>query len=147
VIKFGLPGCGRIAKRHSDHIPVAELVAVYDVVCERADAFAARFGETAFYHLNTIQHPQRDKLAAYLDANGVKTNYPVALPFLDPYEGVCHRPEQFPNAYRRQGQILSLPMFAEITAQQLKTVVDLGPLGGMLPTASDMDAEPDADVL
>ena len=39
---------------------------------------------THVYHLYTIQHPQRDKLAAHLSANGVQTaiNYPVALPFL-----------------------------------------------------------------
>ena len=49
MIKFGLLGCGRIAKRHSDllgggHIAGAELVAVCDEVRERADAIAAKFG-------------------------------------------------------------------------------------------------------
>jgi dTDP-4-amino-4,6-dideoxygalactose transaminase len=84
-------------------------------------------GRTHVYHLYTIQHPQRDKLAAHLNANGVQTaiNYPVALPFLEAYGRLEHRPEQFPNAYRHQGRILSLPMFAEITPQQQKTVVDL----------------------
>jgi dTDP-4-amino-4,6-dideoxygalactose transaminase len=82
---------------------------------------------THVYHLYTIQHPQRDKLAAYLNANGVQTaiNYPVALPFLEAYRRFGHRAEQFPNAHRHQGRILSLPMFAEITAQQQQTVVDL----------------------
>jgi dTDP-4-amino-4,6-dideoxygalactose transaminase len=82
---------------------------------------------THVYHLYTIQHPQRDKLAAHLSANGVQTaiNYPVALPFLEAYRRFDHRPEQFPNAHRHQGRILSLPMFAEITAQQQNTVVDL----------------------
>jgi dTDP-4-amino-4,6-dideoxygalactose transaminase len=82
---------------------------------------------THVYHLYTIQHPQRDKLAAHLSANGVQTaiNYPVALPYLEAYRRFGHRPEQFPNAHRHQGRILSLPMFAEITAQQQNTVVDL----------------------
>jgi dTDP-4-amino-4,6-dideoxygalactose transaminase len=82
---------------------------------------------THVYHLYTIQHPQRDKLAAYLAANGVQTaiNYPVALPFLESYRRLGHRPEQFPNAYRHQGRILSLPMFAEITGEQQNTVIDL----------------------
>jgi dTDP-4-amino-4,6-dideoxygalactose transaminase len=82
---------------------------------------------THVYHLYTIQHPQRDKLAAYLSANGVQTaiNYPVALPYLEAYRRFGHGHEQFPNAHRHQGRILSLPMFAEITAQQQKTVVDL----------------------
>lgn len=79
------------------------------------------------YHLYTIQHPRRDELAAHLGANGVQTaiNYPTALPFLEAYSRFGHRPEQFPNAYRQQTRILSLPMFAEITGQQQQTVVDL----------------------
>jgi dTDP-4-amino-4,6-dideoxygalactose transaminase len=79
------------------------------------------------YHLYTIQHPSRDQLAAHLNANGVQTaiNYPVALPFLESYRRLGHRPEQFPNAYRHQERILSLPMFAEITGEQQKTVIDL----------------------
>jgi dTDP-4-amino-4,6-dideoxygalactose transaminase len=83
-------------------------------------------GRSHVYHLYTIQHPERDRLAAHLNANGVQTaiNYPVALPFLEAYGRLGQRPEQFPNAYRHQSRILSLPMFAEITAQQQKTVVD-----------------------
>src|SRR5436305_7492561 len=79
------------------------------------------------YHLYTIQHPQRDALAAHLNANGVQTaiNYPQALPFVASYSRLKHRPEQFPNAHRQQSRILSLPMFAQITADQQRTVIDL----------------------
>src|SRR6201989_2277607 len=79
------------------------------------------------YHLYTIQHPDRDALAAHLNANGVQTaiNYPVALRFVPAYSRLKHRPGQFPNAHRQQGRILSLPMFAEITAEQQRTVTDL----------------------
>src|ERR1700704_6152763 len=79
------------------------------------------------YHLYTIQHRRRDALAAYLNANGVQTavNYPIALPFLAAYSRLQHRPEQFPNAHRDQCCILSLPMFAEITPEQQRTVMDL----------------------
>jgi dTDP-4-amino-4,6-dideoxygalactose transaminase len=82
---------------------------------------------THVYHLYTIRHPRRDALAAHLDANGVQTaiNYPVALPFLPAYRRLGHRPEQFPNAHRAQSQILSLPMFAEITPEQQRAVIDL----------------------
>jgi len=79
------------------------------------------------YHLYTIRHPRRDALAAHLKASGVQTaiNYPVALPFLAAYQRLGYRTEQFPNAYRDQTQILSLPMFAEITRPQLDEVIDL----------------------
>lgn len=82
---------------------------------------------THVYHLYTIKHPRRDALAAYLGAKGVQTaiNYPTALPFLAAYGRFKHLPEQFPNAHQDQGQILSLPMFAEITREQQSEVIDL----------------------
>jgi dTDP-4-amino-4,6-dideoxygalactose transaminase len=82
---------------------------------------------THVYHLYTIRHPRRDALAAHLNAHGVQTaiNYPVALPFLVAYRRLGHRSEQFPNSYRDQSRILSLPMFAEITPKQQRTVIDL----------------------
>ena len=82
---------------------------------------------THVYHLYTIRHPRRDALAAHLSAHGVQTavNYPVALPVVAAYRRLGHRPEQFPNAYRDQARILSLPMFAEITPEQQRTVIDL----------------------
>jgi len=69
----------------------------------------------------------RDALAAHLNANGVQTavNYPTALPFLAAYSRFKHRPEQFPNARRDQDNILSLPMFAEITPEQQDEVIRL----------------------
>jgi dTDP-4-amino-4,6-dideoxygalactose transaminase len=82
---------------------------------------------THVYHLYTIRHPRRDALAAHLSAHGVQTaiNYPIALPFLEAYRRLAARPEQFPNAHRDQGRILSLPMFAEITRAQQDEVIEL----------------------
>jgi dTDP-4-amino-4,6-dideoxygalactose transaminase len=79
------------------------------------------------YHLYTIRHPRRDALAAHLAAHGVQTaiNYPVALPFVPAYSRYRHKVEQFPNAFADQGQILSLPMFAEITREQQDEVIRL----------------------
>ena len=87
---------------------------------------AVAAGRSHVYHLYTILHPRRDALAAHLNANGVQTaiNYPTALPFLAAYGRLRHHPEQFPNAFRQQGQILSLPMFAEITGDQQRIVID-----------------------
>jgi dTDP-4-amino-4,6-dideoxygalactose transaminase len=84
-------------------------------------------GRSHVYHLYTIQHPRRDALAKYLGANGVQTavNYPTALPLLPAYQRFGHTAEQFPNASRHQGRILSLPIFAEITSAQQEEVIDL----------------------
>jgi dTDP-4-amino-4,6-dideoxygalactose transaminase len=104
--------------------------AVYDAGLNQIeDVMVPQIGadRTHVYHLYTIQHPRRDALAAHLNANGVQTaiNYPVALPFLEAYRRFDHRAGQFPNAHRHQGRILSLPMFAEITAEQQREVVEL----------------------
>jgi dTDP-4-amino-4,6-dideoxygalactose transaminase len=84
-------------------------------------------GRGHVYHLYTIRHPRRDALVAHLNANGVQTaiNYPTALPLLQAYKRFGHRAEQFPNAYRDQNTILSLPIFAELTPDQLDTVIRL----------------------
>src|ERR1700709_418939 len=110
------------ARQDAAKIYEAGLNQIEDVVVPAAAA-----DREHVYHLYTIQHPDRDALAAHLNANGVQTaiNYPTALPFLAAYSRLKHRPEQFPNAHHQQGRILSLPMFAEITAEQQRTVIEL----------------------
>ena len=51
-------------------------------------------------------------------------NYPVALPFLDAYARFGHRPEDFPATAAMQSRILSLPMFAEISEEQIAHVAN-----------------------
>jgi dTDP-4-amino-4,6-dideoxygalactose transaminase len=79
----------------------------------------------AVWHLFVVGHDQRDGLAAYLKQDGIQTaiNYPRALPFLPCYARLMHRPEEFPVAHRMQSRILSLPIFPEMTEQQIVTVV------------------------
>jgi len=76
------------------------------------------------YHLYVIRHEGRDALAQCLAACGVQTviNYPVALPFLPAYARLRHEPADFPVAHRHQSQILSLPIFPEMSAQQVDRV-------------------------
>ncbi len=74
------------------------------------------------YHIYAVRTTRRDALRDHLAANGVQTqiNYPVALPFLPAYRRLGHRPTDFPNAYRDQAQVLSLPLFPEITDTQVE---------------------------
>ena len=66
-------------------------------------------------------------MADYLMKNNIQTviNYPVALPFLSAYHYLEHKPEDFPVAFAMQSRILSLPIFAEMTEQQLEHVVSV----------------------
>lgn len=82
-------------------------------------------GREHVYHLYVIETDDRDELAATLKAKGVPTviNYKRALPFLPAYSHMGHRCEDFPMAYRLQGRILSLPIFAELSEAQQDHVI------------------------
>lgn len=84
-------------------------------------------GREHVWHLYVIKHDDRDGLAKYLNSNGVQTvvNYPTALPLLPAYNRFNHSPSDFPNAYNNQSKILSIPIYPELTNQQMDRVVDL----------------------
>ena len=77
------------------------------------------------FHLYVIRSDFRDELAEFLKGNGVSTgfHYLTALPFLEAYRYLGHKPDDFPIAYQYMGDILSLPMYPELTEEQIKFVV------------------------
>ena len=81
-------------------------------------------GREHVYHLYVVRHEQRDALAKHLNEHGIQTviNYPVALPFVPAYARLGHTPADFPNAHHNQSRILSLPIFPEITSEQMQAV-------------------------
>lgn len=78
------------------------------------------------YHLYVIRAKERDKLKQYLNEAGVSTmlNYPKALPFYPAYKYLNHRSEDFPIAYRNQHEILSIPIYPEMTDEQIQYVAN-----------------------
>ena len=78
-------------------------------------------GREHVYHLYVIEADDRDGLAARLKDRGVPTivNYKRALPFLPCYAHLGHRAEDFPVAHRLQQRILSLPIYAELSDEQI----------------------------
>jgi dTDP-4-amino-4,6-dideoxygalactose transaminase len=84
-------------------------------------------GREHVWHLYVIRSDRRDNLAEFLNKNGVQTviNYPVALPFLTAYKRFNHQPEDFPNAFRNQSEILSLPIYPELSNSQTCRVIEL----------------------
>ncbi|WP_445665622.1 DegT/DnrJ/EryC1/StrS family aminotransferase [Fodinibius sp. AD559] len=78
------------------------------------------------FHLYVIRAERRDKLANYLKDKGINTSihYPTILPLLSAYDYLNHTPEDFPNAYKAQQEILSLPMYPELTNTQIKYVTN-----------------------
>lgn len=76
------------------------------------------------YHLYVIRAKKRDELAKYLKDNGVETavHYPTILPNLEAYSYLGLTPDQFPVATAYQQEILSLPMYPELTEVQIKYI-------------------------
>lgn len=80
----------------------------------------------AVYHLYVIRVPGgcRDTLLRDLKANGISAgiHYPIALPFLNAYRHLAHRDGDFPESEKASREILSLPMFPELTEAQVQYV-------------------------
>jgi dTDP-4-amino-4,6-dideoxygalactose transaminase len=76
------------------------------------------------FHLYVIKTRERDKLKEYLEKRGIQTaiHYPVALPFLPAYEYLGYHENDFPVASQCTREILSLPLFPELTDRQLEYV-------------------------
>ena len=76
------------------------------------------------YHLYVILAERRDQLKEYLKSEGIETvlHYPTPLPFLEAYRYLNHRPEDFPVSSKLQGEILSLPMYPELSDAQIDYV-------------------------
>jgi dTDP-4-amino-4,6-dideoxygalactose transaminase len=81
-------------------------------------------GRSHVYHLYVIRCDRRDQLKKHLAEHGIPTvlNYPKALPFYPAYAYLGHKTEDFPDAYSNQSRILSLPIYPEMTAEQVATV-------------------------
>jgi UDP-N-acetyl-2-amino-2-deoxyglucuronate dehydrogenase len=83
MIRFGLLGCGRIARRHSDllggrHIEGAELVAVCDPIRARADAIAAKFGVPAHDDIDGFLARKDIDAVAVLTPSGLHPQHVIA---------------------------------------------------------------------
>ena len=80
---------------------------------------------THVYHLYVIRAPQRDELQAYLWQQGIGAaiHYPVPIHLQPFYAGNGFRKGQFPVTERVCDEILSLPMFPEMTVEQVECVV------------------------
>jgi predicted dehydrogenase len=83
MIRFGLLGCGRIAKRHSDllggnHIQGASLVAVCDPIAARADAVATKFGIPAHYDIDEFLARKDIDAVAVLTPSGLHPQHAIA---------------------------------------------------------------------
>jgi dTDP-4-amino-4,6-dideoxygalactose transaminase len=78
------------------------------------------------YHLYVIRVANRDELQKRLQERGVSTaiHYPISLPSLQAYSYLGHVPADFPIANGQMGELLSLPMYPELTEEMVRYTVD-----------------------
>lgn len=85
-----------------------------------------RPGVRHVYHLYVIQHERRDELLTHLKSQGIfcGIHYPMPLNQQGPYLSARTVPEGVPVSAKLSKNILSLPMFPEITKEQIVRVVE-----------------------
>lgn len=89
-------------------------------------------GNESIWHLYVVRlresdAARRDEVLAQLHAAGIGAgiHYPVPMHLQGAFASLGHAPGDFPVAEEVAGQIISLPMFAEITSAQQERVVDV----------------------
>ncbi|KAA3616663.1 MAG: DegT/DnrJ/EryC1/StrS family aminotransferase [Calditrichaeota bacterium] len=80
----------------------------------------------AVYHLYVIEVPNRDRVLAELNEKGIGAgiHYPVPLHLQPAYSNMNIARGQFPEAERSAKCIISLPLFPELTEEQIQRVAD-----------------------
>ena len=85
-----------------------------------------REGAGHVYHLFVIQAKERDKLREFLEQREIATglHYPVPLHLQPCFRNLGYKEGAFPRAERAANRILSLPMYPELTNEQIAFVAD-----------------------
>ena len=81
-------------------------------------------GNESAWHLYTVRSPRRDELKKFLDENkiGNAVHYPLPLHLQKAYASLGYKSGDFPVAEKASGEVLSLPMFPELTDAQIGRV-------------------------
>jgi dTDP-4-amino-4,6-dideoxygalactose transaminase len=77
------------------------------------------------YHIYAVRSADRDALQKQLQADGVSTglHYPIPVHLQVAHADLGHKAGDFPHSEAAANEVLSLPMFPEMTAAQVDRVV------------------------
>ena len=78
------------------------------------------------FHVYELRVEKREQLIEYLTSQGIQTaiHYPVPLPFMPAYSYLNHTKSDFPVVAEQMNKILSLPMYPELSVEQIEYVTD-----------------------
>jgi dTDP-4-amino-4,6-dideoxygalactose transaminase len=76
------------------------------------------------YHIYAVRIPNRTETQNVLNRKGIQTNihYPFPVHLLEAYADLGYKFGDFPNAEKAAKEVLSLPMFAELTDESVEYV-------------------------
>jgi len=76
------------------------------------------------YHVYTVRVPGRDEMLREMASRGIACgiHYPIPLHLQEAYHFLGHQPGSFPVAERCAAEFLSLPMYPELSAEQVAKV-------------------------
>jgi dTDP-4-amino-4,6-dideoxygalactose transaminase len=76
------------------------------------------------YHVYAIRSPQRQQWQEALGGQGIQTgiHYPIPVHLLPAFSDLGYSAGQFPRSEQAAKEVLSLPMFAELTPEQSEVV-------------------------
>ncbi|MBN1966939.1 MAG: DegT/DnrJ/EryC1/StrS family aminotransferase [Anaerolineae bacterium] len=122
VLRVKLPyleGWNAARRAHADRYQ--ELLAGGPVVTPEAAPYAK-----PVWHLYVIRTEQRDELREFLAERGITAimHYPVPIHLQPAYAELGYQEGDFPITERYAQEILSLPMFAELTDEEIEYVVE-----------------------
>lgn len=83
-------------------------------------------GAKHVYYMYVIRTKKRDKLMSYLKERGISTgiHYPVPLHLQPAYKNLGFKKGDFPVSEKLADEILSIPVYPELTDEQLNYIVD-----------------------
>jgi dTDP-4-amino-4,6-dideoxygalactose transaminase len=112
----------RARQRNADHYDAL----IRDAGLGRAVRVPKRVpGGRHIFNQYVIRAERRDALRAHLGANGVGTEiyYPVPLHAQQCFAYLGHDPTDFPESQRAAAEVLALPIYPELTAEQREYAV------------------------
>jgi dTDP-4-amino-4,6-dideoxygalactose transaminase len=103
----------------------AKLAASYQKELRNLILPKTRTGSTHAYHLYVVRSAKRDGLKEQLEKAGIQAliHYPLPVHRLPAYEGRTRGSDALPETEKASKEILSLPMYPELTSDDIQSVV------------------------
>jgi dTDP-4-amino-4,6-dideoxygalactose transaminase len=119
----------RVKLRHldADNAARRHIASLYDagLPADRLTLPKRRENATPVHHLYVVRAPARDDLQAFLKTRGVGTlvHYPVPVHLQPAYRDRLRGADRLPESERAAREVLSLPMYPELTRVEVDAVV------------------------